>query len=139
MRVRLLRNSHNLGPAGTRNAGVRAATSEWIGFLDADDLWPPNSLATRLAAPAGEDDCVLGAFEELLVGDVKRPFVPLPLETGRNLGDGWVAWEAPHSAHGVIALWRIWEDCWRPRRLSRKSACSMKNCGTERIGCYWFG
>lgn len=105
-RVRLLRNPHNLGPGGTRNAGIRAATSDLIGFLDADDLWPPTSLATRLTAPAGEHDCVLGAFEELLPGDVKKSAVPLPLETGQDLGGDWVAWEAPHSTHGVIALWR---------------------------------
>ena len=119
-RVRLLRNPRTFGPAGTRNMGVRAATSEWIGFLDADDLWPPNSLATRLAAPAGEDDCVLGAFEELLVGDVKRPAVPLPLETGQDLGNGWVAWEAPHSAYGVIALWRHLGGLLAPKKALEK-------------------
>lgn len=34
----------NGGAAAARNAGVTAATSEWIAFLDCDDLWTPNRL-----------------------------------------------------------------------------------------------
>jgi hypothetical protein len=44
---RLLRQS-NQGPAAARNAGIRAATGEWIAFQDVDDLWTPDALR-RLA------------------------------------------------------------------------------------------
>ena len=38
----------NQGIASARNAGLAAATGEFIAFLDADDLWPRDSLERRL-------------------------------------------------------------------------------------------
>jgi glycosyltransferase involved in cell wall biosynthesis len=42
-------DSASSGPASARNAGVVASTARLIAFLDADDVWPPGSLAPRLA------------------------------------------------------------------------------------------
>lgn len=33
------------GPSRARNQAIRAATSTWIAFLDADDMWHPNFIA----------------------------------------------------------------------------------------------
>jgi glycosyltransferase involved in cell wall biosynthesis len=38
------------GPAAARNRGAECSTGELVGFLDADDLWPPDSLELRVAA-----------------------------------------------------------------------------------------
>jgi glycosyltransferase involved in cell wall biosynthesis len=47
--VRVVRG-HFGSAAAARNAGWRAATAEWVAFLDADDLWFPDKLATASAA-----------------------------------------------------------------------------------------
>lgn len=44
LRFVLLCNKH-LGPGAARNAGVLHACSDWIAFLDSDDIWLPNKLA----------------------------------------------------------------------------------------------
>ncbi|MCA9035877.1 MAG: glycosyltransferase [Planctomycetaceae bacterium] len=43
-------NQPNQGIAKTRNRGIEAATSEWVAFLDNDDLWLPEKLSQQLQA-----------------------------------------------------------------------------------------
>lgn len=49
LNVRVLREPHR-GPGATRNAGIRAARSEWVAFLDSDDLWLPEKLEKMMGA-----------------------------------------------------------------------------------------
>lgn len=46
--LRLIRTDGVRGAAGARNAGVRAAHSDYIAFLDADDEWLPGKLAQQM-------------------------------------------------------------------------------------------
>jgi glycosyltransferase involved in cell wall biosynthesis len=48
--VTLVRHEHARGSGAARNSGIAAADTTWIAFLDSDDVWLPEHLAT--VAPA---------------------------------------------------------------------------------------
>jgi len=53
-RVILLRNPVPVGVSTARNQGIEAATGDWVAFLDDDDLWAPDKLASQLRAAERE-------------------------------------------------------------------------------------
>lgn len=48
LNIRVIKNVHR-GPGATRNSGIKAATSDWVAFLDSDDSWRPDKLQTVAA------------------------------------------------------------------------------------------
>lgn len=51
-RVRSILLDQQVGGCEARNAGVEAATSDWIAFLDDDDEWMPTKLAAQMKIAA---------------------------------------------------------------------------------------
>jgi glycosyltransferase involved in cell wall biosynthesis len=51
-----LHQQANAGPSAARNKGVSLASSHWIAFCDADDLWLPNKLEQQVAAHQLSED-----------------------------------------------------------------------------------
>ncbi len=87
-RVRLIRQPRNTGPAGARNTGVRAATGEWIAFLDADDAWLPHRLDAQFRVAAARPGVALFCGRTVPLEAVVPPppdpafrLMPLRLET----------------------------------------------------------
>jgi len=69
--VRVIRRWSNSGQGTCRNFGVQIATSEWIAFVDADDVWEPDKLEKQIAELArypGADVCYTGRVEYIQNG-----------------------------------------------------------------------
>lgn len=47
-RIRVI-HQENRGLSAARNAGIKAASAEWVAFLDSDDLWHPEKLQVQMA------------------------------------------------------------------------------------------
>ena len=47
-RIKIIRNTKNLGAGISRNLGIAASKGEYIAFLDADDVWYPDKLTLQI-------------------------------------------------------------------------------------------
>ncbi|WP_122089275.1 glycosyltransferase family 2 protein [Halalkalicoccus subterraneus] len=79
------------GPAATRNRGIERASTRYVAFLDADDLWKPDKLERQLEQMkrTGAGLCLDGDpsmsrddfFYELFVGDLNEVMSSIVLDT----------------------------------------------------------
>lgn len=70
-RITYLRKEHG-GPAAARNGGIRHARGEYVGFLDADDQWLPEFLASQVERLDREPTLDLIYADALLFGETSR-------------------------------------------------------------------
>jgi glycosyltransferase involved in cell wall biosynthesis len=69
--VRYIKLSTNQGLAHARNVGVEESSSEFIAFLDDDDLRLPDSLEKQLCKMMAEERIAL-CYARALIGDARR-------------------------------------------------------------------
>src|SRR5205814_608676 len=82
--VKLLRTEFR-NAAAARNAGIEAATGDWIALLDADDVWYPNHLERAAEVLAGTSDVAYRAICDDITHDgIRVPVPPQPITTTRT-------------------------------------------------------
>jgi glycosyltransferase involved in cell wall biosynthesis len=79
--IRVLKQPVNLGPAATRNSGIKVATGTVIAFLDADDLWPPQAMAVLLSRLEQSPYAAIAAGQIKVIGDT------MPVRPNANLNE----------------------------------------------------
>jgi glycosyltransferase involved in cell wall biosynthesis len=113
-RIRLL-DLPTPGPGGYagRNMGIRAASGDWIAFLDADDLWQPDHLAVLAESIAADPDARAAAtrFDHRFDDRSQPQRIAPELGQARSLdfGDFLSAWLAVRECPmwtGAIAIRR---------------------------------
>jgi glycosyltransferase involved in cell wall biosynthesis len=82
----VLRRPHE-GIGATRNAGIAATDTEFIAFLDADDVWLPQKLERQLAALADDPQlgavfCLVDEFLDGIAPGAAHTRVPLTRQPG---------------------------------------------------------
>lgn len=107
--IRYVRLTANQGLAHARNVGIAESSSEFIAFLDDDDLRLPNSLDKQLCRMVADDRIAL-CYGRALIGDALRQ-----LPTGEVY---------PSECPEGDIFWELLEDNFipMPSVLARKSA-----------------
>lgn len=85
--VRVIRQQ-NQGVAAARNAGIRAASGEWVAFLDADDALLPQAIASNLACATAHPEAGV-IYGDAVVVDPEGRTESLFLD-GKPPAEGWV-------------------------------------------------
>jgi teichuronic acid biosynthesis glycosyltransferase TuaG len=95
----------NLGAGAARNAALRAASGEFIAFLDADDLWLPNYLDEQFRF-IQRNNCDLVYSDALLFGDspiAGRTYMQTSPSNGPVTFKSLVRYECNPITSGVLA------------------------------------
>jgi glycosyltransferase involved in cell wall biosynthesis len=106
-----VRQKERRGVSSARNAGIARASSEWVGFLDDDDLWAPARLTTLLNE-ARNRNADFAYSSAILVDDDLRPFklqvAPDPSLLPQRLLQRN---EIPGGGSAVLARTRVVREC----------------------------
>lgn len=75
--VLFIQQQENGGAGAARNAALRRATGDYVGFLDSDDAYLPHALATLVGPLDADQTTVLSFADAMQHWDDNRPPVPM--------------------------------------------------------------
>ncbi len=107
---------NNKGSAAARNTGIRAATGEYVAFLDADDVWMPNKLELEVAFLDTHPSVGMLYSNYGYFGDRLAP-----------AGTGFDRWP-PVSGH-------VLKEIFLSNPISSSAVLIRKSC-FEKVGCF---
>lgn len=113
-RITLMRQAnHGVGPA--RNAGIRAGKSEWIAFLDADDVWNADHLQELVALRTDFPEAALIGSAFVRFSGTMRPRAQSPGRSERRPA-------------------RYFAECARGRELFVTSSAAARRTALDEVG-----
>jgi len=83
------------GVCAARNAGIRKATSDWVGFIDQDDLWEPQKIECQWAAVQQHPDTAVVSCHLSYLADESIAGEPFDVDVDAGLAgenDGRIAY-----------------------------------------------
>lgn len=104
--VRLYSNCVNMGPAYSRNVGIRKSRCKYIAFLDSDDDWHPNKIEYQIYLMKKHKADVSGTLHKVVTKN-KLPFLYssiLPVDNVIVTNISWpsVLFKSPFSTPSVV-------------------------------------
>lgn len=100
--VKIITLDHNQGQSAARNAGIAAATGDYIYFLDSDDYLPPFTISRLMQGAQGCDaDFITGNY--IVTGGNRKP-PRLNLPTG-IVSDNTAIIDALYREQWYVAVW----------------------------------
>jgi hypothetical protein len=125
-----MRRNHG-SPSVTRNVGIRISESRYIAFLDDDNTWDPDHLATLLPALEEGADLAYGTIRWIDEQDVVLREMIIPFDRTRLRDENFIDTNAIVVRRSRRARFRVidrrrgdataedWELAWRTSRRGR--------------------
>lgn len=91
-RIRVIKTGSRSGPAAARNRAIRLSAGRWIAFLDCDDAWHPEKLASTLRFMARKNLALaFTAYNRKSSSGVEPIFVPRSVTLSALLKTNFIA------------------------------------------------